>query len=177
MYTLTFTYSFIHENDSVYFAYSYPYTYEDLNSDLESFSKHTDICRVDKICESLCGNNCYMLTITENIQNYTQFYEESYYIRISAAHRKLLAQRKLRKGVFNRQNDKKGVFLTSRVHPGETVGSFMMQGAIDFLLSPCKEAVLLRKNFVFKLIPMLNPDGVRYGKTRVSMLGVDLNRR
>ena len=53
----------------------------------------------------------------------------------------------------------------------------MMQGAIDFLLSPCKEAVLLRKNFVFKLIPMLNPDGVRYGKTRVSMLGVDLNRR
>lgn len=31
-YTLTFTYNFPYDNDLVYFAYSYPYTYSDLNN-------------------------------------------------------------------------------------------------------------------------------------------------
>ena len=53
----------------------------------------------------------------------------------------------------------------------------MMQGAIDFLLSDGKEAKLLRRKFVFKIVPMLNPDGVIYGNYRCSLLGVDLNRR
>ena len=30
---------------------------------------------------------------------------------------------------------RKGVVLTARVHPGESVGSWMMKGAIDFLTS------------------------------------------
>lgn len=53
----------------------------------------------------------------------------------------------------------------------------MMQGAIEFLLSEAREAKILRRNFVFKIIPMLNPDGVVYGNYRCSLLGVDLNRR
>lgn len=72
---------------------------------------------------------------------------------------------------------RKGVVLSSRVHPGETNGSFMMKGAIDFLLSNSKEASLLRENFVFKIIPMLNPDGVIHGNYRCSLIGADLNRR
>jgi len=63
------------------------------------------------------------------------------------------------------------------VHPGETNSSYMMQGAVDFLLSDCKEAKLLRRHFVFKVVPMLNPDGVIYGNYRCSLIGVDLNRR
>lgn len=51
----------------------------------------------------------------------------------------------------------------------------MMKGAIEYLLSD--EAKGLRKHFVFKIVPMLNPDGVRYGNYRTSLLGVDLNRR
>lgn len=72
---------------------------------------------------------------------------------------------------------KKGVFLTARVHPGEPNSSYMAKGAIDFLLSECKEAKILRRKFVFKIVPMLNPDGVVYGNYRCSLLGVDLNRR
>ena len=37
-----------------------------------------------------------------------------------------------------------GVVLTARVHPGETVSSFVIKGVIDFLLSDCLEAQVLR---------------------------------
>lgn len=68
--------------------------------------------------------------------------------------------------------------LTARVHPGETVGSWMMRGALNFLTDPVDEdAALLRDNFIFKLIPMLNPDGVTNGNYRCSLAGCDLNRR
>ena len=65
--------------------------------------------------------------------------------------------------------------ITSRVHPGESNASFAVQGTIEYLLS--EEAQELRDKFVFKIMPMLNPDGVIYGNYRSSSLGVDLNRR
>ena len=52
-----------------------------------------------------------------------------------------------------------------------------MKGVIDFLLSDSPEAKLLRSQYVFRIIPMLNPDGVIYGNYRCSLLGYDLNRR
>ena len=73
---------------------------------------------------------------------------------------------------------RKGVVLSARVHPGESVGSWMMKGAIDFLTDETsEEAEILRQNFVFKVIPMLNPDGVINGNYRCSLAGCDLNRR
>jgi murein tripeptide amidase MpaA len=35
---------------------------------------------------------------------------------------------------------------------------------------------VLREAFVFKIVPMLNPDGVIVGNLRCSLTGVDLNR-
>ena len=65
----------------------------------------------------------------------------------------------------------------ARVHPGETVSSWMMKGVIDFLTSNAEEAVFIRQNYVVKLIPMMNPDGVIMGNYRTSLAGCDLNRR
>ena len=52
----------------------------------------------------------------------------------------------------------------------------MLQGIIDYLTGPSLDAKILRDNFVFKVVPMLNPDGVAVGNYRCSMAGLDLNR-
>lgn len=69
------------------------------------------------------------------------------------------------------------MFISARIHPGESNSSWMMKGAIDFLVSQAPEAKVLRDKFVFKIIPMLNPDGVINGNYRCSLAGADLNRR
>jgi len=52
-----------------------------------------------------------------------------------------------------------------------------MKGILEFLTSEDNvEADLLRKNFVFKIVPMINVDGVIYGNYRTSLSGIDLNR-
>lgn len=54
----------------------------------------------------------------------------------------------------------------------------MMRGVLKFITDPYStEARLLRENFIFKIIPMLNPDGVINGNYRCSLAGCDLNRR
>lgn len=62
------------------------------------------------------------------------------------------------------------------MHPGESNASFIVEGIIDFLMSDQQEAMLLRDKYVFKIVPMLNPDGVIVGNYRCSLGGYDLNR-
>lgn len=71
---------------------------------------------------------------------------------------------------------RKGICISSRVHPGETGASWMMKGMLDYLTGSSLNAKILRDNFVFKIVPMLNPDGVINGNTRCNLAGVDLNR-
>ena len=52
----------------------------------------------------------------------------------------------------------------------------MMKGVIDYLTGPSLNAKILRDNFVFKIIPMLNIDGVVNGNSRCNLAGFDLNR-
>ena len=149
-YSLTFTYTFTHDMDSVFFAYSVPYSYSDLRRDLlqiESDETRNVHCSRKTLCKTIAGEDCDYLTITsrEKLETYSR---------------------------------RRGVVLTARVHPGETVGSWMMRGLIFFLTDPDDpEAKMLRENFVFKIIPMLNPDGVVNGNYRCSLAGCDLNRR
>jgi murein tripeptide amidase MpaA len=72
---------------------------------------------------------------------------------------------------------KKYAIISGRVHPGETPSSWMMQGFLKCLTGDSHQAVQLRKRIVFKVVPMLNPDGVIAGNYRTSMSGNDLNRK
>ena len=72
---------------------------------------------------------------------------------------------------------RKSIILTSRVHPGETNASIVMDGVIEYLVSDDEKADFLRSTYVFKIIPMLNPDGVIVGNYRCSLSGCDLNRQ
>ena len=71
--------------------------------------------------------------------------------------------------------NKKTIFLMAMQHPGEDAGSYFIEGMINFLLSEGEDAVNARKKFVFKLIPMMNPDGVFNGTSRYNMEMEDLN--
>lgn len=47
---------------------------------------------------------------------------------------------------------------------------------MEFLLSNHPIASILRENFIFKIVPMMNPDGVFLGNNRCNLVGQDLNR-
>ncbi|XP_064169259.1 cytosolic carboxypeptidase 2 isoform X1 [Anguilla rostrata] len=149
LYSLTWTCQFPYEGDTCYFAHCYPYTYSDLRRFLASVTSDpvaAALCKVRVLCRSLAGNAVYVLTVTSP----------------SASREAARAKR--------------AVVLTARVHPGETVGSWAMQGLLGYLLGDSADARLLRDAFVFKLVPMLNPDGVVVGNYRCSLAGRDPNR-
>ena len=73
--------------------------------------------------------------------------------------------------------DRKCIIISGRVHPGESNSSFVMEGFVELLLGDEREAKILRDTFVFKVVPMLNPDGVIVGNYRCSLSGLDLNRQ
>ncbi|XP_003920474.2 cytosolic carboxypeptidase 2 isoform X1 [Saimiri boliviensis] len=148
-YCLTWTIQFPYDQDTCFFAHFYPYTYTDLQCYLLSVANNpiqSQFCKLRTLCRSLAGNTVYLLTIT----NPSQTPQEA------AA--------------------KKAVVLSARVHPGESNGSWVMKGFLDFILSNSPDARLLRDIFVFKVLPMLNPDGVIVGNYRCSLAGRDLNR-
>jgi cytosolic carboxypeptidase protein 2/3 len=94
------------------------------------------------LCRTLAGNKCEYLTITSKDNPKS-----------------------------TKVNDKKGVFISARVHPGESNASWMMKGLIDFLVGNTPEARVLREKFIFKIVPMINPDGVINGNYRCSLAG------
>lgn len=76
-----------------------------------------------------------------------------------------------------KQNERRRVIaIMARVHPGEAPSSFVCQGILELLISSHPVASTLREHVIFKIIPMLNPDGVFLGNYRGDLMGVDLNR-
>jgi hypothetical protein len=61
---------------------------------------------------------------------------------------------------------KRTVFVLGRQHAAETAGSHQLTGMVDFLLSGEPEAQPLLDRAVWRVVPMLNPDGVYLGLNR-----------
>ena len=73
---------------------------------------------------------------------------------------------------------KKKIVLNSGVHANETLGDFVVEGLVDFLVSDDFRAAQLRRYAEFYVYPMTNPDGRYAGnnRTTVAVGDVDLNR-
>lgn len=76
--------------------------------------------------------------------------------------------------------DSKIIWILARQHPVETTSSYMVEGIINYLLElMSKESInpnSFYHNYIFKIIPMVNPDGVIHGNTRAELTGIDPNR-
>ncbi|MEX2300086.1 MAG: M14-type cytosolic carboxypeptidase [Bryobacterales bacterium] len=72
--------------------------------------------------------------------------------------------------------EKKVVWLMFRQHSWETGSSWAGEGAVRYVLSDAPEAVRIRRETVFKIFPMADPDGVARGGVRFNAHGYDLNR-
>ncbi|KAK4871843.1 hypothetical protein RN001_015967 [Aquatica leii] len=153
--TLSFSLTFPHSYDFVYFAYHYPYTYSRLIHLLEPLPQLTSskiYLKIDRLCKTINNfNGVPLLTITA---------------------------RSLSDGGFEIPYKKRPiVFITGRVHPGESNASWIIEGIIKFLLNENDiNAIIARQHYIFKIVPMLNPEGVIYGNTRRGLTGIDLNR-
>ena len=147
-YSLRFEYEFQHDNDVVYFAYAVPYTYTELSQYITKLTDSSPYIKKYTLCKTIGGLKCQYLLAND---------------KEPSTKNQLLIKRL---AVF-----------TARVHPGETMSSWMIKGVMDLLVADTPIANLLRQNFVFLIIPMLNPDGVVYGNYRACAVGSDLNRK
>ncbi|MEK6478168.1 M14-type cytosolic carboxypeptidase [Catalinimonas sp. 4WD22] len=73
------------------------------------------------------------------------------------------------------QENKKVIWLMARQHSWESGTSWVMEGALKYLLEAEEGKELLDQN-IFKLMPMADPDGVARGGVRFNTFGHDLNR-
>ena len=65
----------------------------------------------------------------------------------------------------------------ARQHPGEVWSSYVAEGVMRSLIKDTPESKYLLENYIIKIFPMVNVDGVIYGNFRCDITGVDLNRR
>ena len=149
-YVLSFAFCFDRPEDIYQFAYAYPYTYSRLQRYLDNLeSKDLPYVKRELLAYTVQRRRVDLITITN---------------------------RKLDQQPPN-GSPHHVVFITARVHPGETPSSFVCQGFLDFLVSAHPLANALRDALVFMVVPMLNPDGVYLGNYRCSLMGFDLNRQ
>ena len=180
LHSLSFDYEFKYDNDTVYFANCIPYFYSTLMKELNKYElddeKYPFFYR-KTLTVTLGGNDLDMFTINsmyDIFQNgatsvVTQKSQNYLYIKNT--------QENNNNNLSQVLDERKAIVIIGRQHPGETVGSYVVKGCIDFLMGDSEEAKKLREVYVFKIVPMMNPDGVLVGNSRTSFAGCDLNRR
>lgn len=71
---------------------------------------------------------------------------------------------------------KKTIWLQARQHAWESLTSYIMEGALTFVVSDDPAAQRLRDTCVMVFTPMLDPDGCASGGVRFNANGYDVNR-
>ncbi|CAM9747368.1 unnamed protein product [Ectocarpus sp. 12 AP-2014] len=188
---LQFQFRFTRDWEEVLFAFCFPYSYDDCNKDLE--------CCEDQACLARRDGMAVQPLITPR-PGPTGYFHRELLIRTPEGRRIDLLTVTDCSGILNEREPqidphlfpehappsrcrpfdfegKDVVFVSARVHPGETPASFVFQGILRFLLEPNDpRAAELRRRFVFKLVPLLNPDGIAAGHFRQDSYGNNLNR-
>lgn len=196
IFTLSFKYRSPESPDScTYFAFTYPFSYTELQKMLVNIDtkfqsiqpiSEDDIYYVrETVCHSLEGRNIDLITISSyhGITMERELRLKNLFPCKNVPRPHKFTDKKVR--LYFYKKDKwliwlklhQVIFISARVHPGETPSSFVFNGVLNFLLSrEDLQAQILRKHYVFKLIPFLNPDGVSNGHYRTDTRGVNLNR-
>ncbi|KAM3860913.1 cytosolic carboxypeptidase-like protein 5 [Diretmus argenteus] len=166
---------------TTYFSFCYPFSYNESQEMLQqldqsypnaaqlspSSARDSVYYHRELLCHTLDGNRVDLLTVTN-----CKGMQEEREPRLPKLFPNTATPRP------HRFSGKRVFFLSSRVHPGETPSSFVFNGFLNFILRrDDPRAHALRNMFVFKLIPMLNPDGVIRGHYRTDSRGVNLNRQ
>ena len=148
-YNLEFIYEFDAPAKSIHFCYGYPYNY---TSKLLAFLELTENKNYSKKC------------IKKSVLCKSTMGNDVPLISIS-------------NNILFMKTQKPIVYMIGRQHPGESPSSFVVEGFINFLLSNRLEAEALREEFEFRIIPMVNVDGVISGNYRTNISGNDVNRQ
>jgi len=181
LHSLSFDYEFKYDNDTVYFANCLPYFYSSLMEELNKYELDEEkypFFHRKTLTTTLGGNDLDMFTINSMYDMFKN--GATSYITPKSINYEIVKNRYENSKNLNKSqilDDRKAAVIIGRQHPGETVGSYVVQGCIDFLMGNSDEAKKLREIYLFKIVPMMNPDGVLVGNSRTSFAGCDLNRR
>ncbi|EAR84316.2 zinc carboxypeptidase family protein (macronuclear) [Tetrahymena thermophila SB210] len=170
--TMDFSFTFTENGQRVTFAYCYPYTLSDLMSYLEqqeqkliySFLEYQNL---DQQKKQLIIKTSKVLYKKRTIAT-SRIGLPIILLKITSSKNPKLTKNKKKKKV---------IFIIARQHPGETPSSFVCEGFISYLLTDTIQAKYLLDNYIFKIVPMMNPDGVVVGNSRCNLSGSDLNRK
>lgn len=123
------------------------YGYADLKEDLAVWARNPYV-KVDSIGASAENRGIWMLTVTDE--------------KDSIAPPDNPGWRKRR------------IFVHARTHPAEVQAHHITREILQFLLDSTEQAWELRRDYIWNLIPMYNPDGVEKGLPRQNANNVDI---
>lgn len=151
-----------------YFAFTYPWSLSENETFMNELQKNCKDSKIyyskENLINTLQRRPCYIITITSQL--YLREKREKNFVG-------LFPEAGLR---CNKFYNKQIVFISSRVHPGEVQSSHVLNGFLKFICGNDKRAETLRDLFIFKIVPILNPDGVFCGYYRTDTRGANLNR-
>ncbi len=170
---------FPYPDDTCYISHCFPYSYSELCIDIDrilSDPRRNKHIQKEVLCETLAGNACFLLTVTNHLDKNQQFQQTKngevgvraktqifsrpnvsspnvQCVRVQSPAKSISAREKGNEENSDHSeqniNPKKIILITARVHPGEPNSSWMMKGFIDFITSDNSIALV---EFLFTFI-------------------------